>query len=437
MENVFVKALKKELIPALGCTEPVGFALTASTARKYAPGKVKKILMEGSGLMVIGVQSVGIPNTHGKRGGFLSAALGVLAGDPDLNMEVLNNVTDKDVQAGEELVAKLVKGGNITLDMVPGAKPIYLKVTVITDEHTASVALWNEHNGIKYIEADGKIIMDNRDQIEPDADANPYDTTGLNIESIYNFCKTCDIKELDHVKYGIELTKTLCKDGLDQKFGLQLAKTTQEKIESGEITNDETQQVLMWTIAGIDARMGGSDYPAMSNTGSGNQGILCTMPSIAAGAFLGKSDEEVIRAAAFANLVNIYLDYLSREYAHLSKQCYCATVGPTSGACGVAFLHGDTVKMCSDVIRTSLGNLPGMICDGAKPMCALKSYSGLSSAMHIVLISEKGIAATNIEGIVGDTVEETIENIYQLQKACMQTTDEFVFDVKKAQGTII
>ena len=140
-KNAFVQVMEEELIPALGCTEPVAFALNAATARKYAPGKVKRITLEGSGLMVIGVQSVGIPNTGGKRGGYLSSALGVIAGDADEDMEVLNKVTETDLKDAETLVEDLLAAGNISIDMVTPAPSIYLKTTVETNQHTASVSL--------------------------------------------------------------------------------------------------------------------------------------------------------------------------------------------------------------------------------------------------------------------------------------------------------
>ncbi|WED27636.1 L-serine ammonia-lyase, iron-sulfur-dependent, subunit alpha [Vibrio sp. DW001] len=438
-KNAFVKVLEAELIPALGCTEPVAFALTAATARKYAPGEIKRISMEGSGLMVIGVQSVGIPNTGGKCGGFLSTLLGVLAGDADLDMEVLSKVTDTDVKAAEELIEQLVAAQKLDLDMVTPAPSIYLKITIETDQHTASVSLWNEHNGIKFIEQDGKVLLGNREE-EKEALANqetiPVDTSFLSVETIYDFCSSCDISDLDHIKTAIELTRGICKDGLDNEYGLQVARTLQQKIDQGLIADDEITHVLKWTVAGLDARMGGSGYTAMSNTGSGNQGIISSMAPIAAADFRKCSEEEMIRAVAMSNLVNIYLDYKSNEYAHLSPMCYCSGVATASAASGVAFLRGATKEQISDMIRTSLGNLAGVICDGAKPSCAFRSYTGLSGALQAMLMAERGLSSSDVEGIVNKSVDGTIENIYRLQKECMSNTDAFVFKVKRKQGTI-
>ncbi|MCG8685488.1 MAG: L-serine ammonia-lyase, iron-sulfur-dependent, subunit alpha [Desulfobacterales bacterium] len=438
-KDAFVKVMKDELIPALGCTEPVAFALNAATARKYAPGEIKHIHLEGSGLMVIGVQSVGIPNTGGKRGGFLSTVLGIIAGDADLDMEVLSKVTQTDVKNAEELIEELVEEGKLTIDMVTPAPSIYLKTTVETDKHTAIVSMWSEHNGIKYIEQDGKVLLGNREEEAAAFDtekANHVDSSFLSVESIYDFCTNCDISELAHIKTAIELTRGVCKDGMETGYGLQVARTLQEQIDKGLVANDEITHILKWTTAGLDARMGGSDYTAMSNTGSGNQGIICSMAPIAAGDFRNCSEAEIMRAVALSNLINIYLDYRSNEYAHLSPMCYCSGVAPAAAASGVAFLHGASKQQISDTIRTVLGNLAGVICDGAKPSCAFRSYTGLSGALQAMLMAEKGLSSSSIEGVVHDTVDGTIENIYQLQKDCMATTDEFVFKVKRKQGTL-
>lgn len=434
-KNVLVQLMEKELIPALGCTEPMAFALAAAMARKYAPGEIKHVHMDGSGLMVIGVQSVGIPRTGGKRGGLLSSAIGVIAGDADLDMEVLSKVTEADVEAAEKLVA----AGKLSIDMVTPAPSIYLKTTVETDRHTASVMMQGEHNGIQLIEQDGKIIFDKRkpaDAQQATGQASDNDKKALSVDSIYDFCKNCDIGELAHIRTAIDLTRALCKDGLDNGYGMQVARTLQDNVKKGAVADDEFTNILIWTIAGIDARMGGSSYTAMSNTGSGNQGIICTTAPLAAGEYRKSGEEEIIRAVALSNLLNIFIDYHSNEYAHLSPMCYCGGVAPAAAAGGVAFLHGADKKQISNILRTSLGNLPGIICDGAKAACAFKSYTGLCASLQSMLMAEKGLGASNIDGIVNDSVEVTIDNIYRLQKECMTTADAFVYKVKKEQGSI-
>lgn len=437
-KNIFVQLLEKELIPACGCTEPMAFALAAALARKHAPGEVKEIHLKGSGLMVTGVQAVLIPNSHGRHGGYISTAMGVVAGDSDLDMEVLTKVTDADLVIAEELCNRLLAEGNFTQELVTGVPSIYLSTNIVTDQHSATVVLQNEHNGIVYIEADGQVLLDTRD-INPVTEAlekNNVDFSVLTIPAIYDFCKNVDIDELGHIRTAMKITREICQDGLDNPLGMQCGRMLMKQMDEGILSRDEVNYTLAWTIAGLDARMGGTSFSAMSNTGSGNQGIICSMAPMAAGEFRGESEENIIRAVALSNLMNIYLDYRSHEYAHLSPECYCGAVAPAAGACGVAFLRGDSKEVLNDIVRTSLGNQAGLICDGAKPSCAFRAYTGLFATLHAMLLAENGIATGNTEGIVHESADVTIDNIYRLQKECMSTTDEFVWKIKQEQKTI-
>lgn len=437
-KSIYLQLLEKELIPACGCTEPMAFALAAALARKYAPGEIKEIHLKGSGLMVTGVQAVLIPNSHGRHGGFISTAMGVVAGNPDDDMEVLTKITDADLEEAEKLVKRLLDTGTFTQDLEVNVPSIYLSTNIVTDQHNATVVLQNEHNGICYIEADGKVILDTRD-INPVTEAlekNHVDKSILTIPKIVEFCDTVELDQLDHIRYAMKLTKDICQDGLDNPLGMQCGRVLMQNMDKGLVAKDEFNYTLAWTIAGLDARMGGTSFTAMSNTGSGNQGIICTMAPMAAGEWRKESEEKIIRAVTLANLMNIYLDYRSNEYAHLSPECYCGGVAPAAAACGVAYLRGDNTDVLNDIVRTSLGNQAGIICDGAKPSCAFRAYTGLFATLHAMLLAEQGIATGSTEGIVHDSADVTIDNIYRLQKETMSHTDEFVWKIKQEQKTI-
>lgn len=437
-KSIYLQLLEKELIPACGCTEPMAFALAAALARKYAPGEIKEIHLKGSGLMVTGVQAVLIPNSHGRHGGFISTAMGVVAGNPDDDMEVLTKITDADLEEAEKLVKRLLDAGTFTQDLEVNVPSIYLSTNIVTDQHNATVVLQNEHNGICYIEADGKVILDSRD-INPVTEAlekNHVDKSILTIPKIVEFCDTVELDQLDHIRYAMKLTKDICQDGLDNPLGMQCGRVLMQNMDKGLVAKDEFNYTLAWTIAGLDARMGGTSFTAMSNTGSGNQGIICTMAPMAAGEWGKESEEKIIRAVTLANLMNIYLDYRSNEYAHLSPECYCGGVAPAAAACGVAYLRGDNADVLNDIVRTSLGNQAGIICDGAKPSCAFRAYTGLFATLHAMLLAEQGIATGSTEGIVHDSADVTIDNIYRLQKETMSHTDEFVWKIKQEQKTI-
>ena len=437
-KSIYLQLLEKELIPACGCTEPMAFALAAALARKYAPGEIKEIHLKGSGLMVTGVQAVLIPNSHGRHGGFISTAMGVVAGNPDDDMEVLTKITDADLEEAEKLVKRLLDTGTFTQDLEVNVPSIYLSTNIVTDQHNATVVLQNEHNGICYIEADGKVILDTRD-INPVTEAlekNHVDKSILTIPKIVEFCDTVELDQLDHIRYAMKLTKDICQDGLDNPLGMQCGRVLMQNMDKGLVAKDEFNYTLAWTIAGLDARMGGTSFTAMSNTGSGNQGIICTMAPMAGGEWRKESGEKIIRAVTLANLMNIYLDYRSNEYAHLSPECYCGGVAPAAAACGVAYLRGDNADVLNDIVRTSLGNQAGIICDGAKPSCAFRAYTGLFATLHAMLLAEQGIATGSTEGIVHDSADVTIDNIYRLQKETMSHTDEFVWKIKQEQKTI-
>lgn len=440
-KNIFLQVLDRELIPALGCTEPVGFALITAIARKYAPGEVKRIDIECDGLDAVGVQAVGIPKTNGKHGGYLSSALGVIAGRPELGMLVLDNVTEADVKAAEEMVAR----GICSVEMVvPGASKsnLYIRATVETDQHTAVAMMEGSHDEscINYIEADGEVILDKRVSGENQELSVPYqemDFSVFNLDHIYDFCKTCAMEDLGKIREAIRLNRRVCEDGLENPLGLQVARTLKENVEKGAVTEGEIAHILTWTISGLDARMGGSDYPAMINTGSGNQGIIVTIAPVAAAEYTGRSEDEAIRAAAMANLVNIWIHYHSQDYAYAPPQCYCGTSACTAAACGVAFLHGFTKKQIADIVCTSMGILPGVICDGAKPSCALRAMTGLSGALEAMMMAEKGIRTSRYDGLVNDSPEVTMNNIYRLQKDCMDTKmSSLLWKIKKEQNTI-
>jgi len=426
--NIFVQLMDKEITSGAGCGEWKAFGLATATARKYAPGEIRHICVEGSPLLVIGVQTILIPHTGGKRGGMLSTAMGAICGDPSLGLGVLNTVTEADVKAAEELVAT----GKISINMDSTAPDVYLKTVMETDQHTVTVIISGAYNSIKYVELDGKALIDVREDQK-----NDLDCSSLSVDSIYDYCKNCDLSELDRFNNLIKLTREISKDGLDNPYGMQVGRTLQENIEKGFIAKDEVEHILMWTVSGIDARMNGSCHASVGNTGSASQGhIICAAP-IAAGEYRGCSEEEIIRAVTMSNLLNIYMDYLTKEYAHLSPMCYCGSVGVAAAIGGVAYLHDFTKKQITDLLRSVLGTLPGIICDGAsKPICALRVYTGMSGALQAMLIVEKGISIQGYEGIVNDSLEVTLDNIYRLQKECMSNVNDFVFKIKTEQGNL-
>ena len=436
-KSLFRELLDKEASPALGCTEPMMFALGGAITRKYAPGKVLRVDMVGCGLMVTGVQAVGIPKTGGKTGAFLAAAVGIVNGDVDACKEVLRNVTPEDVKSAEELV----KSATFTLDMDNSTgKQVYFKLTLTTDQHVATVIFEDEHHTWTYLEVDGEVVVDNRRPVgEMLIPANDIDWNEFTIENAYNWCKTAPISEFGRAKEAVEMNYIVAKDGLENPrgMGIQTAKVLQDNVKSGFVADDEITEVLIWGTAGADARMGGSDYPTMVSTASGNQGLMVVMGPWASAKYRKMSDEDGYRAVAFALLMNTYMKYLSKEYVYMPPTCSCATTSAPAAAAGVAFLQGLTPQQINDMLCTSQVQMCGVVCDGAKPSCAFRMFVALFGALEAMMMAEKGIRATNVEGFVHDDLKVTLENIYRLQHDVLHNkVDAILWDIVKEQKTI-
>lgn len=429
--------LAKEMYSGAGCGEAKAFAFAAATARKYAPGTITRVSAEGSALFIIGVQTVTIPRTGGRRGGMLAAALGAVNGNADAGLSILNSVTDEDVVAADALI----RAGKVSVKMdteVDSPFPaICLKVTVETDKHTASVELLGGYSNVAFIEQDGTILKDERN-CQPPKGVDVINWTELTVEDIYDYCKTCDIVELQHFKPFVEETRIASEDGLKNSYGMQVGRTLKKNVEKGNIAQDEFSYILMFTTAGIDARMNGSPCPTTGNCGSGSQGhINCAAP-IASGTYRGSSEEDILRAAVFATLLNIYMDYSTKEFTYLSPMCYCASFGSVAAAAGVAYLHNFIKEQIIDVLRTGLCIVPGIICDGAsKATCALRVHAGLSGALHAILIVERGLAVGGHEGFMNDSLEMILHNLRILQRDGMSSVYKVLYSLREEQGNII
>ena len=333
-KTIFRELLDKEASPALGCTEPMMFALGGAITRKHAPGKVLRVDMVGCGLMVTGVQAVGIPKTGGKTGAFLASAVGIINGDADACKEVLHNITPKDVEAAEELV----KNAEFTLDMDNSTgKQVYFKLTLTTDEHVATVIFEDEHHTWTYLEVDGKVLVDNRrPTTEMLIPANDVDWNEFTIENIYNWCKTADISEFGRAKEAVAMNKILAQDGIDNPRGIQTARVLMDNIESGFVAPDEI--IISSATAGCGCTcMGGSDYPAMVSTASGNQGAMVVMGPWACPEYRKCSEEDGYRAVAFGLLVNHISEVSLQGICLHAPTCSCAATSAPASAAGVAF----------------------------------------------------------------------------------------------------
>ena len=419
-----IKAIaERELIPALGCTEPMAVGLVSSTARCFAGGEeIKKIIVEGSPALIKGVAYVKIPHSGGLNGGKYAAAIGAIGGDYRLDMEVFQPVTPAHVAEA----VKLADDGFVSLEKVDADRKLYLKATVITEAGVGVAVIQDSHNNICYIEANGKVIKDTRISSEEAGkiQEDMPDYMALSVPAIYDFCKNAPIEYFDRFKQAIALSVALSKDGMENPFGLQVGRNLRDAAGKGIIDNSLANIAVRWGAAGVDARMGGSSFPAMSNSGSGNQGVTCTMPVVAAADYLGKTEEEKVRAVAVSNLLTVFVKtHYDVNYGRMAPVC-CAAVAAGGAGAGIAFMLGFDAKQLEMVLQNILGAVAGLFCDGAKSNCALKVSMALQGAMQSVVLASGGFAAGRLDGIVGEKIEDTINNFFTIQKEGMSGIED-------------
>lgn len=423
-QSIFFELLNKELVVALGCTEPIAIALAAATARKYVKGdKVIDLKVFASGNVIKNAMSVNIPGT-GSSGINLAAALGSLAKDADKNLEVLNGLTKEDIENAKSMI----KDGAVSVNLAKSPKKLYIEVIVDTQESTARVIIEDNHTNISLIEVDGKIIKNN--SASQMSEEYGLDLKDVNIDSIWSFINEVNVDELEIVKRSIELNKKIGIHGLENSFGLQVGKTIISQIRKGVMSDDLINYAMALTSAGSDARMAGCNLNVMSNSGSGNQGITATLPVVAIWEKVDYSEERLLRAVTLSHLVTIYI---KSKFGRLSALCG-ATIAATGASCGIVYLFGGNVIDVKSSIQNMLGNVTGMLCDGAKAGCALKVSTCTNAAVQSAILATEGIAIDSTNGIIENDPEKTIDNLCRLGNQGTLEADKIILDIMLNKG---
>jgi L-cysteine desulfidase len=435
-----IELIHKEVKPALGCTEPIAVALAVAKAVDIISENCShcgdcplwrqtadfRITVEVSGNILKNGMGVGIPGT-GMVGLPIAAALGAVCGDPALGLEVLHGVSESAVARAKELV----EAKRVTISVADIDRLLYVKATVSMGHGVEASAEVNPH-AYAVIEDDHDKIVETSfaDRIlmssESGAAAKDRSTLdyGLTVREIYDFACTADFKDIDFILEDRTLNMALAKEGLEGDYGLRVGKAIREN--QLEVFGDDLMSFAMgMTAAASDARMAGCTLPAMSNSGSGNQGITVSVPIIAYALKYGIGDEPLARALILSNLVAIHIKgYLGK----LSALCGCV-VASTGSACGIVYLQGGTYEQVCAAIKNMVGNITGMVCDGAKVGCAMKVASGVSSAVQSAVLALRGTCIPSTDGIIEDGIEKTIRNLGAIGSVGMQATDRMILDI--------
>ncbi len=418
MENLaYQNVLENELVVALGCTEPTAIALASALAVKYLEeDQVISLEVWASANIIKNAMGVYIPGT-GLIGMNLAAALGTLS-DSSEELNLLNGLTKKQL----DKASLMIKEGKIKVRQKDTEKKLYIEVVAKGISSYAKVIVEDRHTHVSYIEKDGKVILSQDDKVNLLSNES-YDF--LTIEGIWNFITTVDVRKLTKVEESITMNKRMGEEGLRKAYGLRVGKTIFDAMEKGESSSDLTNYAIALTAAGCDARMAGSSLQVMSNTGSGNQGLGVVLPVVAYWEKLGLSYEALLRGTALSHLVTIYI---KTRFGRLSAICG-ATVAAIGASCGITYLLGGSLKEVQSSIQNMLGNITGMVCDGAKGGCALKVATCTSAACLSSQLAMAGVAIGSHDGIIDVNPDKTIANLGLLSQEASHDMDDLILKI--------
>ena len=414
-----ISLVNKEVVPAIGCTEPMAVALCTAKAATTLGRRPDRIEVFLSPNMLKNAMGVGIPGT-GMIGLPIAVSLGALIGKPEYELEVLKDLTPATLEQGK----RYINDADIDIKLKQGnVDKLYIEVVCRAGSDMATAIISGSHTHFVYVERNGEVVMDNRgghggsDEEEDDIQ--------LNFRLVYDFATTAPLDEISFILKTKEYNMKAAEESIKGNYGHCLGKTMDRPLSHGIFGDNIFSHILSRTASACDARMGGAMIPVMSNSGSGNQGICATNPVVVYAMENENTEEELIRALMLSHLTAIYI---KQSLGKLSALCGCV-VASTGSSCGITYLMGgDYTRICNSV-KNMVANLTGMICDGAKPSCALKISSGVSTALLSALLSMEGKCVTSAEGIVDDDVDKCIHNLTSIGADAMRATDDMVLDI--------
>lgn len=414
-----IALINREVVPAIGCTEPIAVALCVAKAAETLNQRPQKIQVLLSANILKNAMGVGIPGTD-MIGLPIAVALGALIGKSEYQLEVLKDSTPEAVEAGK----KMIEAQAIQISLKENIEEkLYIEVTCMAGEEKATAIISGGHTNFVYLSKNDSVLMDKRSGTSGETEEESVE---LNLKKVYDFATTSPFEELQFILEARRLNKQAAERSFKGNYGHELGKTLCSSDSERLIMGSNTfTHILSYTSAACDARMAGAMIPVMSNSGSGNQGIAATLPVVVYAEDNHKSEEELTRALILSHLTAIYI---KQSLGRLSALCGCV-VAATGSSCGITYLMGGNYQQVSFAVQNMIANLTGMICDGAKPSCALKLTSGVSTAVLSAILAMENKCVTSVEGIIEDNVDLSIRNLTKIGSQGMNETDKLVLDI--------
>ncbi len=409
--------IKREVVPAMGCTEPVAVSLAVAKATELLGRRPSHIEACLSGNIIKNAMGVGIPGT-GMIGLPIAIALGALIGKSAYGLEVMKDVCPEAVESGRQYINE----GRINISHMPDAPSIlHIDITVSDGDDSARAVISCEHTRFIRLERNGEIMLD--EQVSGGNDSS-HDDKELNLATVYEYAIESPIEELEFILEARRLNMHAAQTALAGEYGHSLGATIR-KYGLKYYGDTPVEHMISYTSAACDARMVGAPIAVMSNSGSGNQGITATMPVVSFAQDTGATEEQTIRALVLSHLTSIYI---KQSLGRLSALCGCV-VASTGASSALVYLMGGGFNEICAAVKNMVANLTGMLCDGAKPSCAMKISSGVSTAMMSAMLAMNGKCVTASEGIVSDDVDATIHNLTKIGREAMNETDRLVLQI--------
>lgn len=411
LRQEIIELIKKEVVPAIGCTEPMAVALCTAKAKEklgVIPCKVEVLL---SANILKNAMGVGIPGT-GMVGLPIAISLGAIVGKSAYGLEVIKDATQQTIEEAKRFIST----DAIKITLKEGIKEkLYIEV-VCHDSHGNMSKAIIAKSHTNFVEDDWN---DNTD------DQETLDENHLSMRLVHEFATTAPIEEIEFINESRKMNENAAREALKGNYGHELGKTLSRPLGKGIMGESIFSHILSATSAACDARMAGAMIPVMSNSGSGNQGIAATLPVVVFGKENHNTEEEITRALVLSHLTAIYV---KQSLGRLSALCGCV-VASTGSSCGITYLMGGTYEQIAFSVKNMIANLAGMVCDGAKPSCALKVSSGVSTAVLSAMLAIQNKYVTSVEGLIDDDVDKSIHNLTRIGHDGMNETDKMVLDI--------
>ena len=415
LEAKYIQLLKQEMVKALGCTEPIAVALSGAKARETLGKMPEKIIIQCSQNIIKNVKGVTVPTTGNMKGIDTACLLGIIAGDSNLELEVLKHVKQEDIKTLKELVKKDI----CEVKQLDSKDNLHIICYVESGKDSAEVEILGSHSNIESIKKNGQIIFHNNEEVKKAS--NKINTSILTFEDIYDFANTFNIEDLkDLLDTEIECNNAIAEEGLKNDYGARVGKTIMKN------TNDNIKEIIKaYAAAGSDARMSGCNMPVIINSGSGNQGMTILSTVYRYAKYLKVSDEVLYRALAFADLLALWQ---KSEIGKLSAFCGAVSAASSAGA-AITYMRGGTKKQIENTIINSLASAGGMVCDGAKPSCAMKIAIAVDAAIMASNLAMEGNVFKNGEGLVKKDIQTTVSTICEMAREGMRGTDKKILEL--------